>query len=207
MRTDKFTIEATAEGTPDRTVMMGPMLRALLEDRFQLKLHRELEDGPLYALTVAKGGLKMQPIGEDGCTSFTVAQNLSRDEVLALDRGSKPICGNFTSLGDGANRNWYLGGESLTTFANQTLSGVLDRYVIDKTGVPGLFNIQLEFGLDESIRVGVFGGRGVNPPPPDIPRGPSIFTALEEQLGLKLENTRGPRGFLVIDRVERPTEN
>jgi beta-lactamase regulating signal transducer with metallopeptidase domain len=64
--TETYYIEAKAEGTPERTVMMGPMLRALLEDRFKLKTHRELEEVPMYALTVAKGGLKIQPLGEDG---------------------------------------------------------------------------------------------------------------------------------------------
>ena len=88
------------------------------------------------------------------------------------------------------------------------LSSVLDRYVLDKTGVTGLFNIRLQFALDESIGPNVFGGgRPADPPPPDIEKAPSIFTALEQQLGLKLEKTKGPREYLVIDRVERPSEN
>jgi uncharacterized protein (TIGR03435 family) len=207
MRSDLFTIEAKAEANADRESMMGPMLRAVLEERFHLQTHRGTEEAPMYALTVAKGGLKIKPIGDDGCRSFEAARDLSRDEALALNRGPKPICGNYTSLGDGANRTWMLGGETLTRFASQTLSGVLDRYVIDKTGVDGRFNIKVTFGLDESIRKGVFGGAGIAPPPADIERGPSIFTALEEQLGLKLESTKGPRQFLVIDRVERPDPN
>src|SRR5436309_3183769 len=69
IHTEKFTIEAKAPGTPDRTVMMGPMLRALLEERFQLKTHRETEEAPMYALTVAKGGMKIKPIGPNGCTT------------------------------------------------------------------------------------------------------------------------------------------
>ena len=77
----------------------------------------------------------------------------------------------------------------------------------DRTGVSGRFNIHLTFGLDESIRKGVFGGAGVGPAPIDIERGPSIFTALEEQLGFKLEKIRGQRQFLVIDRVQRPDPN
>ena len=122
---------------------------------------------------------------------------------MAVNR-AKPICGSYTSLGDGVNRTWILGGESFAKFANSILSGVLDRYVMDKTGIGGTFNIHLEFGLDESIRTGVFGGAGVGTPPAGIEKGPSIFTALEEQLGLKLERTRGPRDFLVIDRAQRP---
>src|SRR5205823_7743005 len=137
------TIEATAEGTPDRTVMMGPMLRALLEERFQLKLHREFEEVPMYALTVAKRGLKIQPLAPGGCTSFDVAKDLPRDAVMALNLGAKPVCGSFSSTGDGVNRIWTLGDESLSKFANSTLSSVLDRYVVDKTGITGTFNIHL----------------------------------------------------------------
>ena len=66
--------------------MMGPMLRALLEERFKLKTHRELEDVPMYGMTVAKGGLKIKPIDEKGCTSVDIARNLSRDEMLKLDQ-------------------------------------------------------------------------------------------------------------------------
>jgi uncharacterized protein (TIGR03435 family) len=207
---ETYYIEARAEGTPERAVMMGPMLRALLEERFRLKTHRELEDVPMYAMIVAKGGLKLKPIDEKGCVSVDIARNLSRDQVLALDTSTTPVCGNFTSLGDRYKRRWSLGGTTLGRFANQTLSGVLDRHVMDNTGVPGSFNIQLEFGYDESIKEGVFGGRPVGPiatPPPDVDPAPSIFTALEQQLGLKLEKTRGPRQFIVIDSAERLSQH
>jgi uncharacterized protein (TIGR03435 family) len=117
----------------------------------------------------------------------------------------------FHIAGDGVNANWFLGGQSLSKFANQTLSAVLDRYVVDKTDAPGLFNIHLHFGLDDNINPGVFGGRpslaysAENPPPPGIEREPSIFTALEDQLGMKLEKTKGPREFIVVDSVEKPS--
>jgi len=210
LETEKWTIEAKAPGdavAPDRTVMMGPMLRALLEERFHLKTHRDTEDAPMFALTVAKGGMKIKPIGPDGCRDFDGTENLSREEMMAINSGPRPVCGNFTAVGDGANRTWRLGGDTLARFANQTLSSVLDYYVIDKTGVGGRFNIVLTFGLDESIRRGVFGGAPVNGIATDIERGPSIFTALEEQLGLKLEKTRGPRQFLVVDAVQPPDPN
>ena len=206
LRSEKFSIAAKAEGVASREVMMGPMLRTLLEERFHLKTHREKEEVSLYALMVAKGGLKIQPIEPGGCTM--PGKDLSMEEILKLDRGSAPICGNFTATGDGVNRNWSLGGTTLGRFANSILSGVLDRYVIDQTGQTGLFNIRLQFGLDQSIRPNVFGGgRPADPPPPDIEKAPAIFQALEQQLGLKLEKTKGPREFLVIDRVERPSEN
>lgn len=208
IRSDRFTIEATSPEGVKRTVMMGPMLRALLQERFQLKTHRETEEVALYALTVAKSGLKVTPLGEDGCISAETATSLAPEARIALNNGSKPVCGSFQSIGDGVNRRWSLGATSLAKFASQTLSSVLDRYVLDMTEAPGLFNIRLEFGLDESIRADVFGGgRAMVSPPPDISKGPSIFTALEQQLGLKIEKTRGRREFLVIDRVERPSGN
>jgi uncharacterized protein (TIGR03435 family) len=216
LETDKWTIEAKAEafagrgspqGAPDRTVLMGPMLRALLEERFHLKTHRGTEEAPMFAITVAKGGMKIQPIGPDGCRDFKETENLSREEVMAINTGPRPICGNFTAVGDGVNRTWRLGGETLAKFANQTLSSVLDYYVLDKTAVAGRFNIVLNFGMDESIRRGVFGGAPLGGIAADVERGPSIFTALEEQLGLKLEKTRGPRQFLVVDSVQRPDPN
>src|SRR6185436_13583434 len=104
-----------------REVMMGPMLRALLEERFKLKTHRELEQVPMYAMTVAKGGLKIKSIGADGCLSVDAANGLSREEMLAADQSDKPVCGNFTSLGNQWRRTWALGGTTLSRFASQIL--------------------------------------------------------------------------------------
>jgi uncharacterized protein (TIGR03435 family) len=208
---DKFTIEGKAEGTAERQVLMGPMLRALLEDRFKLKTHREKEEVPMYALTVSKGGLKIQPLGEDGCTATDTAMSLSREDRLALME-TKPVCGSFSSLGDGVNGNWILGGETFPRFVG-ILSGIVDRPVLDQTNVSAAFNIRLHFGFDESIKSGVFGGRPAalytaeNPAPGGIEKGPWIFSALEEQLGLKLEKTRGIREYIQIDSVQKPVEN
>jgi uncharacterized protein (TIGR03435 family) len=83
---------------------------------------------------------------------------------------------------------------------------MLNRYVIDKTGITGIFNIHVEFARDESAP----GPPGVRPPgvePSDTPPGPSIFTVLEQQLGLRLVPDKGPRGYIVIDSVQRPSEN
>jgi uncharacterized protein (TIGR03435 family) len=82
----------------------------------------------------------------------------------------------------------------------------VDRPVIDKTGISGMFDMHLEFALDDTTRSAV----PQNSPAAalaDDPSGPSIFTALQEQLGLKLEPSKGPGEFLVIDSIERPSEN
>ncbi len=83
----------------------------------------------------------------------------------------------------------------------------LDRPVIDKTGIDGLFDIHLEFALDDTTRAVLPANRPDTIYPDDPTGGTSIFTAVQEQLGLKLESAKGPGEFLVIDHVERPSEN
>jgi uncharacterized protein (TIGR03435 family) len=201
VRSDKFTIEAKAAGTPDDSVMRGPMLRALLEDRFKLQVHRATEDAPVYALTVAKAGLKIKPMAPDGCVVYDA--NNAPDPRGAL-QGGKPTCGGMTMAGGPGRMLWTIGGETMQEFAH-TLSAWTDRYVIDRTGVTDTFNIRLEYAPDEHT------------PGPDKrgpartefpePNAPSIFQALEQQLGLRLEPTKGPQTAIVIDHVERPTPN
>jgi uncharacterized protein (TIGR03435 family) len=145
---------------------------------------------------VAKGGPKIKPIGEDGCTPPEATRDIPPGERFATDSGPKPTCGSFVSKGDGVNRTIYAGGQTMAGLAN-VLSLSVDRFVIDSTGLGGRFNVRLTYGFEP----------GPNPSSSDIERGPSIFTALQEQLGLKLESTRGPREFLVVDRVQRPDPN
>ena len=203
-RSDKYAIEARAEGTPDAKVMLGPMLQSLLEDRFQLKIHREIEERPMYAMTVGKAGLTIQPLGPDGCKAYDpdspAAPQDPQRHVAAMLAGETPTCGMMTMATDAGLRKWIIGGTTLENFAS-TLSGAMDRRVLDKTGNTDKFNIRLSFAPDEHTPAPV-----ARPPvnPPDA-AGPSIFEALDQQLGLKLEPAKGPAGFLVIDRVERPS--
>jgi len=112
------------------------------------------------------------------------------------------------SRGAGTAR-WSIGGTTLSNFAG-TLSAFMDRHVMDSTGVSGEFNIRLEFVYDEHVP-GPDKRPREGPPPEPVEiasaDGPIIFVALEQQLGLKLESTKGPHGFLVIDHVERPSPN
>jgi bla regulator protein blaR1 len=204
-RSEKYAIEARAEGTPDAKIMLGPMLQTVLEDRFQLKVHRETEERPMYAMTVAKGGLKLKPIGPDGCKAVDRAgvQSFDRDpkaHVAAMLAGETPMCGSMTMTSDAGLRTWIIGGTTLEHFSN-TLSGAMDRRVLDKTGISDQFNIRIGFVPDDHTPA------PIARPPVDTPAGPGpdIFEALDQQLGLKLEPTRGSAGYLVIDRVERPT--
>jgi bla regulator protein BlaR1 len=189
----------TASASPARKVMTGPMLQSLLEDRFRLKTHRETEEVPMYALTVAKGGLKLKPL-EQGCTPPDVTQHPSLAD-LALP---KPPCNTQMGGRKGPNRtNEVVGTLRWLAFA---LSGIMDRHVIDRTGVTDAFRIHLEYLPDESAAGRGQNGAPVAEPASDIPPGPSIFTALE-QIGLRLVPDKGPRGYIVIDHVERPSEN
>jgi uncharacterized protein (TIGR03435 family) len=190
---DKFAVEATAAGATDRYVLLGAMLRTLLEERFHLKLHRDAEEVPMYAMVIAKSGLKIAPMKPGDCQPFVPG------EAFDPDAPGKPRCGNLMSRANGANAIWIFNGHELSALAGR-LSGTLGRHVIDKTGTAGDFIYRLEFHPDENTP-------GINWPAQrdadeSVPQAASIFTALEQQLGLKIEKIRGASGFLVIDHVE-----
>jgi uncharacterized protein (TIGR03435 family) len=200
VRSDKYLIEAKTDGTPENKIMMGPMTRAILEDRFQLRLRHETEEVPMYSMTVAKSGLKIKSVDMNNCRKYQ-GESLKPEEEWAIARsGEKPICGTVNGGSHGPNVVWYYGGQTLENFAN-LLSANLDRHVLDKTGVPGSFIIFLEYLRDENVRA-----RPGETDVSSIQPGPSILTAIEE-LGLKLEPTKGPREYLAIDHIERPIEN
>jgi uncharacterized protein (TIGR03435 family) len=184
------------------------MLRALLERRFQLKAHIETEQVPAFALTVAKGGLKIKPMEPGGCDPMPVptpgVPNLIRPRTFAdVRRGEKPNC-VFNGSQNGPNTVFVAGGSTLGTLS--LLGGYLGAQVLDKTGVTDKFNFVLEFTIDENTP-GRLSRPQDNAESSDIPRAATIFTALEEQLGLRLEPAKAPREFLVIDHVERVSPN
>ncbi len=175
---DRYAIEATAPGVTDRYVLMGTMLRSLLADRFKLKLHRESETVPMYALRVAKGGLKLKPMSASDCDPPAP--------------GERSPCGFMTnSSGSGLRRLHYVGFQ--LSFLARQLAGEVGRHVIDETGITGEFTIDLTFAADTAAPAGE---------PADA--GTSLFKALGDQLGLTLEKVTGPQGFIVVDQVERP---
>jgi uncharacterized protein (TIGR03435 family) len=209
VRKDRFTIEATAQGPSDPETMHGPMLRALLERRFQLKVHIETEQVPAFALTVAKGGLKIKPMEAGECEPMPprtpgVPITVRPHTLAEVRRGEKPSCGTFGGEPNGPNWVFVAGGSSIQSL--RTLGGFLDAQVIDKTGNTDKVNFILEFAIDENTPGRLFLTQDVAAPS-DIPRAATIFTALEEQLGLKLEPAKAPREFLVIDHVEKLSPN
>lgn len=212
VRSERYTIDAVADGAADAETMRGPMLRALLERRFQLKAHIENEQTAAFMLNVAKGGLKMKPIDSNGCEApppVTPGQPLNfRPRGLAeVRRGEKPTCGLFGAP-NGPNFVFVGGGAGIVGVARLLGSRLGGVQVFDKTGITDRFNFILEFAVDENAP-GLRGERFPPGPEPqaDVPRGQTIFVALEEQLGLKLEPAKSQRDFIVIDHIERPSAN
>jgi uncharacterized protein (TIGR03435 family) len=187
---DRFSIEAESPDAQSEGTAMGPMLQALLEDRFKLKIHRESRAEPVYLLTVAAKASRLQPFVEGTCTP----RDLSEFPPPPPGPGT---CRFFRGR-KGPNVLWTVQGATIDEFCKIVLSE-LDRPVIDNTGLKGRFNFPLEY-MPEAT----FGAAGVSDDPA---AGPSIFTALQEQFGLKLKESKGPGDRLVIDFIEKPSAN
>jgi uncharacterized protein (TIGR03435 family) len=203
-RTDRFDIVAKLDGDPppgmfgepDRTMLA---LRTLLADRFKLVVHWETQELPIYALVVARAdgklGPNIHPAASD-CVAVRAAR-LAAAREGKVDQNTDPYACGWGNSGYGRFR---FGGNSLTAFAS-ALANQVGRVVIDRTGVSGNWDFELTF-VPERIRQQALAGGA----PPDVDtNGPSIFTAIQEQLGLKLESTKGPVKVLVIDHVDQPS--
>jgi len=207
---DHYEISAKAEGDPPRALMMGPMLQTLLEDRFKVRVHTEFRDTPVYALTVAKGDPKLRPSKEGSCAPMDLTNLPGR-----VARPGEPIpkyCGTPYAHGYGLNMISDGYGMTMAEFAGRMLSGFLDRPVVDKTGLTGRYDIHLEFvrgdGPSGSARVnGVYSPDLLGDTSGAEASGPSIFTAMREQLGLRLVPDKSPLEVIVVDNAERPSGN
>jgi len=202
-----YTIDAKAEGPARQEMMRGPMLQALLEDRFKLKIHRENRVVPVYELTVANGGPKLQSHRDGSCPG---ADSFDPETGKASGQSFINMCG-WLKIGKDGGAD--INGTSMANFC-RVLSDRSDRDVIDKTGLTGMFDIHLDT-------------RPVAPPIDAAgagdPAGPRRLTAAEAELeraerfaqlqsalpklGLKLEPAKGAADFLVIDHIERPSGN
>jgi uncharacterized protein (TIGR03435 family) len=203
VNSDTYYISAKAEDAASLGTMNGPMLQALLEDRFKLRVHRGGKQVQAYALTATKSGPKLKPFREESCTPFHVP-------LVPRQPGAPPYC-NMMIRTKGPNDSNVgvvdMQPATLDDFS-EALARVVGRPVLNRTGIPGTFAIYVEFALD-------LGTPGLVPPPDapkspasdDLPSAASIFSAVQEQLGLKLNSTRGPSEVLIIDRVERASEN
>jgi uncharacterized protein (TIGR03435 family) len=182
---DKYDIDARAAGATLAQVR-GPMLQQLLEDRFELATHRETREIPVFVLTAARGGSKLPIAKEGACITRAPGAQLAPGQRQA------DICG---FLGFGGN-NLRATAIRMTDLVGG-FSMHLRRLVVDETGITDMFNVALNWTPDDAPAGA--------PPADGAP--PSFFTAIQEQLGLRLEAARRPGEVLVIDRVERPREN
>jgi uncharacterized protein (TIGR03435 family) len=186
---ERYDIEAKAEGNPSFDAML-PMVQTLLEDRLQLKFHRDIKELASYSLVVVRPG-KLHP-AEGECGPPPIGP------LPAPEPGKLPTppCGAFFALPG------HLGAQKAAiSRLSDTLSLLTDRIVEDNTGLPGKYDIDLQYASDLA--------ESAPGSPPHIPADdrPSLFTALQDQLGLKLESQKGLVEIIVIDHVERPSEN
>jgi uncharacterized protein (TIGR03435 family) len=195
VKSDRFDVQAKVDGAD------APMLQKLtfdqrrmtllplLEDRFKLKFHHEMRELPVYALVKAKGGPKLKESKPDD----PAVNGGHGQQMLHMGRG------DFEAEG------------TRVEFLIHALSQQVGRTIVDKTGLAGNYDFTLKWTPDDAPRAMAGGEPGGPPgiqgaPPPDT-SGPSLFTALEEQLGLKLESQKGPVDVIVIDHLEMPSEN
>jgi uncharacterized protein (TIGR03435 family) len=189
-KSDRFDIEAKVAGADLDDLkklnrdQRGLMMQALLADRFKLKAHRETIERPIHSLVVAKGGEKLKPAREGDAypNGIKGPDGVAHGGMMSMGRNQLTAQGvpvaNLVSM----------------------LTQITGRTVIDKTGLTGNYDIALKWTPDDG------------PPPmlngePDPNAPPNIYTAVQEQLGLKLEAGKGPVEGLVIDRLEKPSEN
>lgn len=181
LSTERYDIVAKPDtpGVPNDKQVRG-MMQKLITERYKLAFHREKKDLTVYAITVGKTGPK-----------------LSKADASA---GNLPGLG-LRGLGRAMIRNATMG-----DFASFMQTVVLDRPVVDQTGLTDKFNFTLDWTVDET-QFPDRQGLPVAPPDPNAETFPDLFTAVQQQLGLKLESTKAPVDVLVIDHVEKPSEN
>lgn len=183
---DRFDMEARADGSPSQAELMQ-MVQLLLEERFHLRFHREQRSFPAFVLTAPKGGGRLTP--SKPCAafdSFHPEQNKASDEKL-------PACGNNWLRRKEVGFEWTATQIGMKQ-ATAALGNLFGKPVMDRTGLTGTYDIHLALPPIDASNSEASGG-------------PSIFTVLQDALGLKLESTKVPIEVMVIDHVEKPDAN
>lgn len=184
VHSESFEIEAETDSRPGTMMMEGPMMQTILEDRFKLKIHRETRQGPVYDLALGKTP-KLKPFQEGSCIPAVIGRPLP-----ALPDGQRR-CRNMV------NPRGSVAIEAGTPAMLADMLGmILDRPVVDKTGITTYFQMNLAFSPEDPAQ-----------PAASDSDVPPIFQAIQEQLGLRLVPAKGPMDVLVIDHIERPSGN
>ena len=221
INSDKFDVDAKVEDSMAEQMQKLPvakrqeqtrlMIQSLLADRFKLSVRKETKELPVYALVVAKGGAKLTDAvaSPSDSQAKSAPSSQSPGGHAGSDPPKDPPSTVMINLGNGGKMSLTFKGSSISNLAG-ILSQQVGRQIVDQTGLSGKYDFTLQWTSDNTVSA--FPGM---PPPPVAPRsadtldsgGTSIFTALEDQLGLKLESTKGPVDTIVIDHIEQPSEN
>ena len=207
---DRFDISATL--SPGTATQIPEMMQRLLEDRFQIKIHREKKDFPVYVLEVAKGGLKMQETGPDPDPA-----NADARAPLTIT-GSGNAQGVSVNLGRGASYtfggNKFEGKRLTTAMIAGTLERFMDRPIVDMTDLKGSYDVTLDVTTEDyrAMLIHAAVAAGVSLPPEalrllDGASLPSLFEAVQK-VGLKLDARKAPLDMIVVDDGRKtPTDN
>ncbi len=181
IESDRYDVLAATPGeTKPNLDQQMAMLRKLLADRFQLTFHRQEKELSIYALTLAKNGPKLKESTASPDDPPVLVNRVFPQRVLLPARNA-----------------------TMVQFASMMQRAVLDRPVVDRTGLSGKYDFDLEWMPDETQ----FEGKLAIDPAGVEPAKPDLFAAIQQQLGLRLQGTKGPVATLVIDQVERPSAN
>jgi uncharacterized protein (TIGR03435 family) len=205
-----YSIDAKPETKSTAAEMMGPMLQSLLEDRFRLKIHLEPRETPVYFLTVATPSPKLRPMREDECFPidlFQVVEGPRTGPDPDEPHSAPKQCDGVRMSPSPYGIAWDLNGWTMAEFTRQVASKV-GRPVIDNTGLKGRFELRVEFDsrLQQQGPV-LLNGQEVVLDNSTESAPVSISAALRKQLGLKLTPGKAQLDVIVVDQVERPSEN
>jgi uncharacterized protein (TIGR03435 family) len=195
---DRFDVQARASSPVPRAEAMA-MLRTLLADRFALRARVERRERPVFNLVLSRDdgrtGARLRPASPEACVD-------RGPQPGSVPRGELPSCG-LLPAGPGRMSGRSV---SLDLLATQ-LSSRVSRVVIDRTGLTGLFDLDLEWAVDEAQRAALARLSPDGAVAPADPDRPGLVGALSEQLGVRLESTTGMVDVLVVESAERPSEN
>lgn len=200
--TDRYTIEArAAAGNPNKD-QMRLMMQSLLADRFQLAARLETREVPVFALTLAKAGMPGPKLIPHADGPPCGRPGPSPGDGLP---GFPPDCETLAAINRPGSTVVLIGSRDVTMDRLANALSIaplgLGRPVVDKTGLEGTFDFTLEWAPESRTAT------ASDAPAPSVPAGPTAIEALRDQLGLKLVSTKAPLRILIVDKVERPSEN